>query len=69
VRILFPIIAVSACLMCAGCTSPGGGGGGQPDLLSMAREMAGEFGTFTVDVKDEVVDRVSEGTSALTGRP
>ena len=47
---------------------PGGGGGGQPDLLSRCREMTGEFGTFTVDVKDEVVDRVSEGTSALTGR-
>jgi len=68
VRILFPVIVVSACLMCAGCTSPGGGGEGQPDFLSMAKEMTGEFGTFTVDVKDEVVDRVSEGTSALTGR-
>jgi len=54
--------------MCAGCTSPGGRGEGQPDFLSMAKEMTGEFGTFTVDVKDEVVDRVSEGTSALTGR-
>jgi hypothetical protein len=59
---------VGACLMCGWCTSPGGGGG-QPDMLSMAKKMAGEFGTFTVEVKDDVVDRVSERTSALTGRP
>ena len=54
--------------MCAGCTSPGGGGGEQPDLLSMCREMTGEFGTFAVDVKDEVVDRVLDETAGLTGR-
>jgi hypothetical protein len=35
----------------------------------MAREMTGEFLTFTVDVKDEIADRISEGTSAITGRP
>ncbi|MEI6634794.1 MAG: hypothetical protein WCP22_13400 [Chlamydiota bacterium] len=67
-RILLPVVTVSACLMCAGCTSPGGGGGGQPDLLSMCREMTGEFGTFAVDVKDEVVDRVLDETAGLTGR-
>jgi hypothetical protein len=35
----------------------------------MAREMAGEFGTFTVDVKDEVVDRVLDETAGLRGQP
>lgn len=59
------IVAAAACLACAGCAPQPG----QPDLPSMAREMTGEFFTFTVDVKDEVVDRVSEGTSAITGRP
>ena len=67
-KILCAIVMAGACLVCAGCTSPGGGGAGQPDLLSMGREMAGEFGTFTVDVKDEVVDRVLDETEGLPGR-
>jgi hypothetical protein len=63
------VIAAIACLVCAGCTSPAGRAAGQPDFPSMAREMAGEFGTFTVDVKDEVVDRVLDETAGLRGQP
>lgn len=59
------VAAASACLICAGCTQQPG----KPDLPSMAREMTGEFGTFTVDVKDEVVDRVLDETEGLRGKP
>ena len=59
------VVAACACLLCAGCAPQPG----QPDLPTMAREMTGEFLTFTVDVKDEIADRISEGTSAITGRP
>ncbi len=69
VRIPLAVPAAIACLACAGCTAPGGRAPGQPDFPSMAREMAGEFGTFTVDVKDEVVDRVLDETAGLRGQP
>lgn len=57
------VFAAAAGLAAPGCAPQPG----QPDLLSMAREMSGEFGTFTVDMKDEVVDRVLDETGGLTG--
>jgi hypothetical protein len=59
-KTLFIIIMAGACVALPGCRGAGGGGGGQPDVLEMGREMAGELKTFTLDVKDDVVDRVTD---------
>lgn len=59
------VVAAIACLICAGCARQPG----QPDPVSMAKEMTGEFGTFVADVKDEAVERVLDETAGLRGRP